>query len=72
VAIIAGLGDSEMTARMKRYVACRVAAAVCREKAETNFNRRDYWLAEAQKWESRAEDSEGAPDSYSDQRYADK
>lgn len=60
-----------MTAKMKRYIACRVGAAVCRDKAETNTNRRDYWLVEAQKWEKRAEDSEGAVDSYSDQRYTD-
>jgi hypothetical protein len=44
-----------MTAKMNHYVACRAEAAVCREKAETNINRRDYWIAEAQKWEKRAE-----------------
>jgi hypothetical protein len=54
VAIIAGLGDSEMTAKMNHYIACRAEAAVCREKSETNVKQRDYWLAEAQKWEKRA------------------
>lgn len=52
-----------MTVKMNHYVACRAEAAVCREKAETNIERRDYWLAEAQKWERCAEDSEGAADS---------
>ena len=64
MAIIAGFGDSEMTAKMNHYVACRAEAAVCREKAETNINRRDYWLVEAQKWEKRAEDSDDISVSY--------
>jgi hypothetical protein len=47
-----------MSAKMNHYVACRAEAAVCREKAEADSDRRDYWHAEAQKWERRAEDSE--------------
>jgi hypothetical protein len=53
-----------MTAKMNRYIACRAEAAVCHEKAETNTNRRGYWLAEAQKWEKRAEDSDDISVSY--------
>jgi hypothetical protein len=52
-----------MSAKMKHYVACRAEAAVCREKAKADIDRRDYWHAEAQKWERRAEDSEGASES---------
>jgi hypothetical protein len=37
---------------------------VCREKAETDIKRRDYWLAEAQKWEKCAEDSDDISVSY--------
>jgi hypothetical protein len=64
VAIIAGLGDSEMTAKMNHYIACRAEAAVCHEKSETDVKRRDYWLAKAQKWEKRAEDSDDISVSY--------
>lgn len=53
-----------MTAKMNHYVACRAEAAVCREKAETHIKRCDYWLAEAQKWEKRAEDSDDISVSY--------
>jgi hypothetical protein len=53
-----------MTAKMNHYIACRAEAAVCREKAEANMKRCDYWLAEAQKWEKRAEDSDDISVSY--------
>jgi hypothetical protein len=53
-----------MTAKMNHYIACRAEAEVCHEKSETDVKRRDYWLAEAQKWEKCAEDSDDISVSY--------
>jgi hypothetical protein len=41
---------------MNHYTACRAEAARCRAKADQETGRRRYWLAEAEKWEKRAEE----------------
>jgi hypothetical protein len=43
---------------MDRRSACLAQAARCLEKAQTDTERREYWLAEAKKWTARADEYE--------------
>jgi hypothetical protein len=42
-----------------RRTACLAQASACREKAETDFANRDYWIDEAIKWLERAATATG-------------
>ncbi|MBR0995184.1 hypothetical protein JQ580_31185 [Bradyrhizobium japonicum] len=41
---------------MNRLVEIRSQESLCRERAARDFNRRIFWLAQAEEWEQRALD----------------
>lgn len=41
---------------MNRLVEIRSQESLCRERAAFDFERRSFWLAQAEKWEQRALD----------------
>jgi hypothetical protein len=43
-----------MAMKMDRNTAYHAEAARCRHKAEADMERRTYWIAEAERWEKRA------------------
>lgn len=48
-----------MTNKMNRETAYRAQAATCRSRAAVDIERRDFWIAEAVKWEQRARQESG-------------